>query len=221
MSVCIVLCNSNLQLYLRTCSQSPVHMCSNNCWSRCHFGAHQCWYAWCNCNAYTASGSLYVERKCALTPIDAYWHHYDLWPFIWPLQAVKWPSTSFSHRFGLYLGLHQKVTRFSRGAAANKQQWGVIKRGDAPLLNAGVRRGQHPLTASRFFEVGRRPETSLVDSWQPTPPEETQIICWCSMCHTLRVIFLSSDSRKNCQEDWAYLHFWHPLPRPHETHEYH
>ncbi len=25
------------------------------------------------------------------------------------------------------------------------------------------------------FQIGRRPETSLVDSWQPAPPEETEI----------------------------------------------
>ncbi len=67
------------------------------------------------------------------------------------------------------------MTRFSCGASANKKPWGVIKSGGAPLLNARVRRGRCPLAATRFFEVGRRPETSLVDSWQPTPPEETQI----------------------------------------------
>ncbi len=100
-----------------------------------------------------------------LTPIDTYWRHYD-WPFIWTLRAVKWPSTS-----------NQKMTRFSHGTAANKQPWGVIKRGYSPLLNTGVRRVQHPLNfvTTTFFEVGRRPETSLVDIWQPTPPEETQI----------------------------------------------
>ncbi len=59
------------------------------------------------------------------------------------------------------------------------------------------------LFASRFFEVGRWPETSLVDSY----PTRRNPDCWCSMCYTLRINFLSSDSRKNCQEDWAYLQF--------------
>ncbi len=53
---------------------------------------------------------------------------------------------------------------------------GLLKRG-TPLLNA--RGGQlvpGPLVAPRFFEVGRRPETSLVDSWQPAPPEEPRVL---------------------------------------------
>ncbi len=46
------------------------------------------------------------------------------------------------------------MTRFSRGSAANKQPLGAIKRGHSPLLNAEVRRGQHPFTATRLFCEG-------------------------------------------------------------------
>ncbi len=112
---------------------------------------------------------LLLTRNTHAQSMPRAWH-FDLWP----LRAVKWPSASFSHRFGLYLDLHQKVTVFRAGLPLINNRGGLLK-GGCPLLNAGVWKGQHPLAATRFFEVGRRPETSLVDSWQPTPPEETQI----------------------------------------------
>ncbi len=39
----------------------------------------------------------------------------------------------------------------------------------------GVEGASAPSPPPGFVEVGRRPETSLVDSWQSTPPKETQI----------------------------------------------
>ncbi len=50
-------------------------------------------------------------------------------------------------------------------------------------------------TAQQVFKLGRRPETSLVDSWQPTPPEETQItlrpLCGIDVNHGMTTSWLT------------------------------
>ncbi len=117
--------------------------------------------------------------------------------------------------FWALCGPSPKVTRFSCGIAANKQPQGVIK--TLPFECGGLKRvAQHPLAATRFLEIGRWQETSLVDSWQPTPPEK-KTDDWCSMCRTLRIIFhLRFEEELSGRMGLSPL-----LPRPHETHEYH
>ncbi len=98
------------------------------------------------------------------TWFNPYWRILaSFWPFAWPLRAVKWPSTSFSHLLGLYLGFHQKVTCFScrtGGMVINKHGVRI------PPFKSGVRRGQCPSPLPGFLRLvhGRKRPWWIVGS---------------------------------------------------------
>ncbi len=61
-----------------------------------------------------------------------------------------------------------------------------------------------PLPHTDFFQIGRWPETSLVYSWQPAPPEQTQIT---GLLCVRRILSPLIRERIVTVESWANLHF--------------